>query len=87
LLGAGDGAGVVPDRKLIGSAGAAPGSDTSFKGFFAAATLGGAGVCCGGVTTGFFAAAGFAGATSDDALSDGSSEKDIASCRCGAGAL
>src|SRR3569832_754129 len=82
LLGAGTAAGVVPDRKLIGSDGAAPGSDTSFKGFFAAATLDGAGACCGGAVTAFFATADFIGATSDDALSEGSSEKDMASC-CG----
>ena len=87
LLGAVD-EGVVPDKKLIGSAGAAPGSDTSFRGFFAAAVLGGAGIRGGGVAAGFFATADFIGATSDDALSEGRSENDIASCCCcGAGAL
>src|SRR6185503_9615291 len=86
LLGAGDGGGAVPDRKLIGSAGAAPGSDTSFCGFFADATLAGAGVRGGGVAAGFFAGADFTGATSDDALSDGMSEKAIAPCCCGADA-
>src|SRR3569832_1228772 len=73
LLGAGAGAGVVPDRKLIGSAGAAPGSDTSFKGFFVAATKDRARTSSGGAETANFATADFTGATSDDALSEGSS--------------